>query len=91
MWIECISFMEHFVSIEMKKKSFEVTKSLSNEDFSDFPSINETTIDFSFTSIILLQPEKHAINEIYSYSGSPKSSQENNKTNDKSVLLGSLT
>ena len=64
---------------------------VSNEDFSDFPSINETTIDFSFTSIILLQPEKHAINEIYSYSGSPKSSQENNKTNDKSVLLGSLT
>ena len=75
----------------MKKKSFEVKKSLSNEDFSDFPSINETTIDFSFTSIILLQPEKHAINEIYSYSGSLKSSQENNKTNDKSVLLGSLT
>ena len=63
MWIECISFMEHFVSIEMKKKSFEVTKSLSNEDFSDFPSINETTIDFSFTSIILLQPENHSINE----------------------------
>ena len=37
--------------------------------------------------MILLQPEKHAVNEIYSYSGCPKSSQENNKTHDKSVPL----
>ena len=41
--------------------------------------------------MILLQPENHAVNEIYSYSGCPKSSQENNKTHDKSVPLGSLT
>ena len=49
------------------------------------------TIDFSFTSIIFFQPENYAISEVYSYSGCPKSLQENNKTFEKSVLLGSLT
>ena len=56
-----------------------------------FPSINETRIDFTFTSIILFQPENQAIDEIYSYCGCPKSLQETNKTHDKSVLLESLT
>ena len=54
-------------------------------------SINKITLDFSFTSIILFQPEKHAMNKVYSCSGCPKLLQENNKTFDKSVLLGSLT
>ena len=48
-------------------------------------------IDFSFISITLFQPENHAMNVVYSYSGCLKSLQENNKTFDKSVLLGSLT
>ena len=34
-WIQFISFIEYLVSIEMKKKSFEVLKSFINEDFSD--------------------------------------------------------
>ena len=88
MWIKCISFIEHLVSAKMKEKRFEVPKNFINEDFSFgafFPSINKTTIDFSFTLIILLQLENQAINEIYSYSGGPKSLQKNNKTHDKSV------
>ena len=55
-----------------------------------FLSINKITIDFSFTSIVLFQTENHAINEVYLYSGCPKSLQENNKTFDKSVRLGRL-
>ena len=43
-------------------------------------SINKITIEFN-----------HTINEVCSYSGCPKSLQENNKMHDKSVLLGSLT
>ena len=54
------------------------------------PSINKITIEFSFTSINSFQPENHTINEVCSYSGCPKSLQENNKMHDKSVLLGSL-
>ena len=54
------------------------------------PSINKITIAFSFTSINSFQPENHTINEVCSYSGCPKSLQENNKMHDKSVLLGSL-
>ena len=93
MWIKRISFIEHLVSIEMKKKVLKCKKVSLMRIFRSvsFPLINETTIDFSFKSMILLQPEKHAFNEIYSYSGCPKSSQENNKTHDKPVLLGSLT
>ena len=34
MWIKCIFLIEYLVSIEMKKKSFEVPKSFINEDFS---------------------------------------------------------
>ena len=34
MWIKYISFTEHLVSIEMKKKSFETQKSFINEGFS---------------------------------------------------------
>ena len=56
-----------------------------------FPSVNKITIDFSFTSINLFQLKNHTIDEIVSYSGCQKSLQENNKTHDKSVLLGSLT
>ena len=55
-----------------------------------FPFINNITIDFNFTSIVLFQPESHAINKAYSCSGCPRSLHENNKTNDKSVLPGSL-
>ena len=33
MWIKCISLIEHLVSREIKKKSFEVPKSFINEDF----------------------------------------------------------
>ena len=54
------------------------------------PSINKITIEFSFTSINSFQPGNHTINEVCSYSGCPKSLQENNKMHDKSVLLGSL-
>ena len=35
MWIKCISVIEYLVSIEMKKKSFEVLESFVNEDFSE--------------------------------------------------------
>ena len=56
-----------------------------------FPSINEITIDFSFASINLFEPENHIINEVCPYSGFPKSLQENNKMHYKSVLLGRLT
>ena len=98
MWNQCISFIEHLVSLEMKKKVFKCQKvsliriSLTfHWRFLFCQLANKITIDFSFTSIILFQPEKQAINKIYSFSGCPKSLQENNKTFDKSVLPGSLT
>ena len=75
----------------MKKK---VLKSFIDEFFRAFLgepfSVNKITIDFSFTSINLFQPEDHTIYEVCSYSGCPKLLQENNKMHDKSVLLGSL-
>ena len=52
-----------------------------------FSSINKIKIDFGFTSINLFQRKNHTINEVCSYSGCPKSLQENNKMHDKSVLL----
>ena len=64
----------------MKKKSFEKPKSFTNENFSErFLSINKVINDSSFTCIILFEPENHAINEVYSYSGCQKSLHENNK------------
>ena len=35
MWNKFILFVEHLVSIKMKKKSFEVPKSFINENFSE--------------------------------------------------------
>ena len=90
MWIKCISVIEHLVSIEMKKKSFEVPESFIDEDFSE---------RFLFRQLIKQQlilvlhwlfycNQKTKLEMKYSYSGGPKSLQENNKTHDKSVLLG---
>ena len=91
MWTKWISFIEHLVSIEVKKKSFEKLHEWEFFGAFLFPSVNKKTIDFSFTSINLLQPENHTINEVCSYSGCLKSFQENNKMHDKLVTLGSLT
>ena len=87
-----ISFMEHLVSIKMKKTVLKCQNVSLREFFGTFPfpSVNNITIDFNFTSIVLFQPESHAINKAYSYSGCPKSLHENNETNNKSVLPGSL-
>ena len=35
MWIKYISFIEHLVTIDLKKRGFEVPKSFINENFSE--------------------------------------------------------
>ena len=91
MWTKRVSFIEYLVSIELKKKSFEKFHEWEFFRAFLFPSVNKITIDFSFTSINLLQPENHTVNEVCSYSGCLKLLQENYKMHDKSVPLGSLT
>ena len=85
MWKKCISFSFNRKVLKCQKVSLRGFLGTF-----PFPSINNITIDFNFTSIVLFQPESHAINKAYSYSGCPKSLHENNETNNKSVLPGSL-
>ena len=85
MWKKCISFSFNRKVLKCQKVSLRGFLGTF-----PFPSINNITIDFNFTSIVLFQLENHAINKVYSYSGCPKSLRKNKKTNDKSVLRGSL-